>query len=536
MSADGRTAPGKRTLNGPASAPRRAGLVAVASVLLMGAVWLALFGLGGPQRLRSVFAIEKASGTPTDTTTPTPVTPTATPQPGSIQIISPASHRGPAGMHVTISGTNFPGGQVAVFASTSPSCTDQPAVLGNVNASGNGFSNAVVDWPASLAPGQYYICAQGVVNAPGFTDMSSAAAAITLSTTKITSGQPVTITGSNFYGVPAVDFSLQAGGVITQLPTLVGNPDANGSFTLQFTPTAAMAGNQTLVASSPAENGAPRPPIQVKVTILIQSATTQTVVAPTTSATTGTSTTSSGHSNSSLIVVIIVGIVLVVLAILGLVAFLLLRGRGGPGGPGGGYPQGPGYGEPGAPYGAPYGQSSPGMYAGTGAFPRPGAMDLPETYAGPAIGGVSQWDDTTDIPGDDWQPRPMSGNRRDMDESLYGVYPEGGDPYGGPRMNSGPGYPPPDPWADDGIGRGPGQRGGHGGAGGTGAGPRTTAGGQTRAGYPSNVRPNPYGGSGRDIGRTGAARPDDGWGDNGGWDDDPPGPGATRPGGGARGW
>ena len=536
MSADGRTTPGKRTLSGPESGPRRGALAAAASALLLSAVWLALFGLGGPQHLRSVFAIPavEPGASATNSPTDTPVVPTATPQPGSIQIVSPASHRGPAGMHVTISGNNFPNGQVPVFASTSPSCSDQPAVLGSVSANGNGFSNAVVDWPASLAPGQYYICAQGVMNAPGFTDMSQTPPGIVLTPTTALAGQPVTITGSNFYGVPAVDFSLQTGGVITQLPTLVGNPDANGSFTLQFTPTAAMAGNQTLVASSPAENGAPTSPIQVKVTLLIQSAATQTVVAPTTSPT-GPTPNSSGHSNSSLIVVIIVGIVLVVLAILGLVAFLLLRGRGGPGGPGGGYPQGPGYGEPGSPYGAPYGQSSPGMYAGSGAFPRPGAMDLPETYAGPAIGGVSQWDDTTDIPRDDWQPRPMSGNRRDMDDSLYGVYPEGGEPYPGPRANSGPGYPPPDPWANDDNSRGFGPRDGYGGSG---AGPRATyGGGQTRTGRPSGAQPSPYGGSGRDTGRTGAARQDDGWGNDGGWDDDPRGgPGATRPGGGAPGW
>lgn len=521
MSAVGRTAPGERIPSAPTG--RRGAVAVAASLLLLSAVWLALFGLGGPRHLTSVFAIPQGSETPTATATSTPITPTATPQPGSIQIISPASHRGPAGMRVTLSGTGFPAGQVAIFASTSPSCSDQPAVLGNVSASGNGFSNAVVEWPASLAPGQYYICAQGVVNAPGFVDLSSTPAGITLSPSTVTSGQPVTITGSNFFGVSTVTFSLQSGGVINQLPTLVGNPDANGTFTLQFTPTAAMAGNQTLVASSPPENGATTPPIQVKVTLLIQSAATQTVVAPTTSPG-GSTSTPSGHSNSSLIVVIIVGIVLVVLAILGLVAFLLLRGRGGPGG---GYPpQGPGYGEPVAPYGAPYGQSSPGMYPGTGAFSRPGAMDLPETYAGPAIGGVSQWDETTDGPGADWQPRPMSGNRRDMDENLYGVYPEGGDPYGGPGMSSGPAYPPPDPWADDdGYGRGTGTRSGFGG-------------GQTRTGHPSSVRPGPYGGSTRDTGRPGAARPDDGWGDDGGWDVDPRGgPGATRPGGGGtRGW
>ena len=523
MSADGSAANGRQGL-GVVPPRRRRALLSAALALLLSALWLTLFAAGAPHGVKTAFAFPAAdptpTDTPTDTPTSTPVTPTATPQPGSIQIVSPTSRRGPAGMHLTISGANFPDGHIAVFASTNPSCSDQPAVLGSISVAGGSFSNAVVDWPASLPAGQYYVCAQGVVNPPGFLDLSSNPASISLSATTVSAGQMVTITGANFYGVPAVDFSLQAGGVITQLPTLIGNPDANGSFTLQFTPTAAMVGNQTLVASSPAENGAPTAPLSVKVSLLIQSTTTQTVVGvPTTPG--GPSATPSNHSNSTVIVIVIVGVVLVILAILGLVAFLILRGRGGPGG---GYPAGPGYGEPVSPYGAPYGQSSPGMYPGTGAFARPGAMDLPETYAGPAIGGVSQWDDTGDAPDAGWQPRPMSGNRRDMDDSLYGVYPEATDPYGGRGAKSGPGFPPPDPWGDDGYGRGQSTRN-----------PSYGGGGQPRTGYPSAVRPNPHGGPGRDAGRTGGGRQDDGWGD-GGWDDDPPGPGATRPGGDTRGW
>ncbi|HEV2404623.1 MAG TPA: hypothetical protein VGR88_04180, partial [Ktedonobacterales bacterium] len=462
MSAGGRTTRGRRTL-GIAARQRGRFALAVASVaLLLCAVWLALFGLSGPLHTNTVFALPAVSSPPTDTPTNTPTaTATATAQPGSIQIVSPSSARGPAGMHVTISGTGFSSGQVAVFASTNQSCSDQPAVLSNVTASNNGFSNAVVDWPASLPAGQYFICAQGVTNPPMFTDMSSNPATIALSsattttTTTITVGQTLTITGANFYGVPQVGFSLQNGGVITQLPTLVGNPDANGGFSLQFTPTAAMTGNQTLVASSPAENGAPTSPITVRVSLVIQAGATQTVaVVPTTPS--GPTNTSANHSNSSVIIIVIVAVVLIVLAILGIVAFLLLRGRGGPGSgyPGApGYPGDPGYGETNPRYGAPYGQSSPGMYGGTSGFARPGSMDLPETYAGPAIGGVSQWDEGSDAPDPGWQPRPMSGNRRDdMDDSLYGVYPEATNPYGGRPANSGPGYPPPDPWGDDGYG------------------------------------------------------------------------------------
>jgi hypothetical protein len=115
----------------------------------------------------------------------------------------------------------------------------------------------------------------------------------------------------------------------------------------------------------------------------------------------------------------------------------------------------------------------------------------------------------------------MTGNRReDMDDSLYGVYPEATNPYGGRQANSGPGYPPPDPWADDGYGGARDPR-------------NTYGGGQTRPGQPSSVRPNPYGGAGRDTGRGGAARPGGGWDDDGGWDDEGP----ARPGSGdTRGW
>jgi len=161
-------------------------------------------------------------------------------------------------------------------------------------------------------------------------------------------------------------------------------------------------------------------------------------------------------------VVLIVAAILAVLLIVGLVAFLMLRGRGA-GGSAMGYPgavSGPGgYGGYGAsgPMGR-YGAGQTGYTTGRIGVPETGTFDT-----GPKVGAVAQWEEDP-RPGPDWQPRPMSGNRRSYDETpvppYANDYPTTASSYWDdqPGQASRPDYnqpetsAPPDPWAEQPIG------------------------------------------------------------------------------------
>lgn len=403
----------------------------------------------------------------------------------SLTLVSPSSGQGPVGASVTVSGSGWTGGSVAIGAAQAQancaSNSSWTATFKTVTASGGSFTDTF-RWPSSLSSGTYYLCAAptaggataGGVAGQTYTVKASSPPALTLSSSNIQVGQTVTITGSNFVGVSTVNLSIgNTNTGVTPIQTV--NPDGNGSFAVQYQPNGVVTGNLTIYASSPPDPGAPQPADSATASLLVLAAPTATATpspspspapsptsAPTATAATLTTTTKNDTSNGGgLIALLIVGIVLSLLVIVGAAVFLLLRRRGGPGqaypvSPGGGYSgTGPvtGYGQSVTGYGP----APTGRYSTSGTYGRSGIHDGPEPYNGPQIGSVAQWDEPDPQPGADWQPRPMSGSRARFDDPSYPGYPTTDNPPGGypgsgqmgePVPAPVPGhYGPPDPWA-----------------------------------------------------------------------------------------
>lgn len=412
----------------------------------------------------------------------------------TLTLVSPSSGQGPVGAHLTVSGSGWTGGSVAVgAASSATNCVSGQTwttTFATFTPSSGSFSG-VVNWPSSLSSGTYALCAAaaesgvpaaagGVAASQTYTVKASSPPALTLSDYTVQVGRTVTINGSNFVGVASVNLSYGNQSVgMTPIQTV--NPDGNGNFAVQFTPSGTgVTGNVTIAAASSPDPGAQQPALSTTASLVIAAAPTATPSpspspspTPTAQATSTsaalaappTKTDTSG--GNGLIIFLIVGIVLSLLVILGAVAFLLLRRRGGPdtgypggpGGPGGGY-SGTG---PVTSYGQSatgYGPAPTGRYSTSGTYGRSGMLDVPEPYTGPQIGGVAQWEEPDPLPDPGWQPRPMSGSRARFDDPSYPQYPATGYPTEGyPGGQPGPGVPapvpdyqggyngPPDPWA-----------------------------------------------------------------------------------------
>lgn len=430
-----------------------------------------------------------ATNTPTATATGT-ATATATTAPASLSLLSPTSARGPVGANITIAGSGFAGSNATVFASQHAACDNQVGVLGNAPVSSGGSISAYTFiWPTSLPIGLYYICASGVAGGPAYNVISNSPPAISLSTTNVRVGDELTISGSGFF-TPGISLTLQQGPQ-THLLGPIGPAD-DGHFSYTYQVDATFTNDVTVVAASNPENGAPP---ALKATAFLRIAPVPTVTATGTAASDVTPSVVVSPASppkdtgppTGLIVFLIVGIVLALLAILGAVAYVVMRGRNG---------QQPGFaGVPGEPGGfGPGGQpgQATGRYGAVGPFGARDPFGQPGGFSDPAIGGVAQWGDDEPRPGADWQPRPMSGSRRDFDDPEDSGYSGG----------SGAPDAPLEPWAD---------------APGTPADPwGATSGG----GYTQPRRPGGEGG-----GTTNPTGPwDDQWGT--------PGPGSTRPSGG----
>ena len=423
----------------------------------------------------------------------------------SLTLVSPTSGQGPVGAHVTVSGNNWSTSSVSIGAAQSASaCASSSSwqtTFGTQQVSGSSFTYTFI-WPSSLSSGQYYLCAidasgsssatpttqAGISADQPFSVRSGSPPALSLSTAFAQAGRPVTITGTNFFGAPSgasVSVLLLSNGNATTIGQ--ASPGGDGKFTLQYTPSPSTQGNVTIQAQSASEGGAP-PALQASVSLSIApppspTATTQATATPTntvapvvTPTTTGATPGDQNSGNTGLIILLVVAIGLVLLGLLGLVAFLLLRRRsdGGPDSAYGYDPQNPqGYGG--------YGQGdSRHMQGVTGRYPQqPGFFGPNDEYGDqgpyptPPPGRVSQWDAPPAEPGPDWQPRPMTGNRRGSDNPApYGPdaptrtepaqepYPPQGDPWEQGETANWDG--PPDPWASppgqgrSGPGSGPG--------------------------------------------------------------------------------
>lgn len=440
-----------------------------------------------------VFALAlllQATQTPADAPWAAPVAHAAgNADPGAtLTLVSPSSGQGPVGAHLTVSGSGWTSGSVAVGAAQSAAnCATGPTWMTTFKVetpSGGSFSDSFI-WPSSLSSGVYYLCAApanaGAPTAAGgvagqtYTVKASSPPALILSTSSVQVGQPVTINGSNFVGVSSVNLSYgNTGAGMTPIQTV--SPDGNGNFAVQFQPNGTVTGNVTIAAASSPDQGAQQPALSTTASLLVTAAPTATPTpspspspspspepTSTTAIVASPPTTHTDTGGNGLIVLLIVGIVLSLLVILGAVAFLLLRRRGGPGE---GYPGGPG--GPGGGYSGTgpvtsYGQSATGYgpaptgrYSTTGTYGRSGMFDVPEPYNGPQVGGVAQWEEPDPLPDSDWQPRPMSGSRARFDDPSYPPYPTTGYPQegysggqsGAPVPAPVPDYSgPPDPWA-----------------------------------------------------------------------------------------
>ncbi len=416
----------------------------------------------------------KAAQNPAPSTTPTD-TPTTQPQPQVpvIKIVSPSSHEGPVGAHVSISGYNFSGSTATIYASSQADCSSAQGTLATPALSNGSFGTTTFIWPSNLSSGTWYICADHLTSgAPAYGVLGSGPPTLSLSAATASVGDTITLTGSNFVGYSSgTSISItESSESSSQAPlTLTGATlGPNGSFSVSETLSKSFVGNNvTITAYSPAEAGAP-PALQASASLTVQDLTpTATVIVTPTTVTTGGASLPDPNPNkqssgTGLIVLLIVGIVLALLVILGVVAYLVLRGRnGGEPGSSGEYGGGGGAGGFGGASG--YGQGATGRYSQVNQFGRSGVFDTPNAYtephAGPAVGGVSQWDEPAvggvsqwdepeTTPGPDWQPRPMTGYGQagsDTQVDAFGQYPN--YPVGAPQQPARQGtYPPVDPW------------------------------------------------------------------------------------------
>ena len=503
-------------------------LVIAATLALLASVLLLLADAAGavpasllphtPLHARSAHAMAITASAATDTPTPT-----ATPQPQVpvISLVSPSAGSGPVGAHISIKGHSFSGTTATIYAATQPDCGGSQATLTTPSLSNGAFGTTSFIWPTNLSNGTYYICANNLTSgAPSYQVLGSGPPTLSLSASTASTGDTVTVTGSNFVGSPGgttINITESSGGTPLTLNGATLGPD--GSFSITETLSKTIVGNNvTINAYSPPEGGA-QPVLQASASLSVQSLTPSPTVevTPTQSAIGGP--TSPGTSATPraggtwLVVLLIVGIVLALLVILGVVAYLVLRGRnGGERGVGGDFPGGGGAGG--------YGQGATGRYSQVGQYGRSGIFDTPnaytEPYAGPPVGGVSQWDEQDATPGPDWQPRPMTGygqSDADTQVSNFNQYPD--YPAGASQQPVRQGtHPPVDPWD-------------------TPSNQASLPGRTPSAAYPPNPNAGGITGRTRATGPTGAAPPPrpqpGGWGD-GATDDGWGGSGATRPG------
>ena len=447
---------------------------------------LAAFSLGTPAAADGHALLSpRGNITPASTATPTP-TATATPSAGTISLVSPSYGSGPAGAHVTVSGTGFSGTSVTLKAASHADCTSSQATLARAALSSGAFSNNTFIWPSSLPNGTYYICAAGTTSGPAYQQLATSAPAISLSAPSVAQEGQLVISGSNFVGLSAgssIQLTAQQGTAQTTLqPAVI---DANGQFTQPWTVDFSLTGTVVIAAQSAPEGSAP-PVLQATASVTIlppATATASATVSPTATAGAGgiggTTTGNNGSNGGGAGLVLLLVLLLVALLVGGgAAAFVLLR-RGGTGGNQGSYSPSAGTYPRYSPYGSPpqagwdatagrlsgvgptgqYGQyGAPGMGTGMGT----GAYGAPGGYSGSGAGAVSQWDEPTEEFGDEpspsWQPRPMTG---------YGNYQGDYDLPSGPPPGANP-YAPADPWGDRGGGYGNyGSQGGNGGGYGT---------------------------------------------------------------------
>ncbi|MBF6589003.1 MAG: hypothetical protein IVW57_00550 [Ktedonobacterales bacterium] len=155
--------------------------------------------------------------------------------------VDPAS--GPVGAQVTVKGSSFTPGDAIQIGYATGSCANGVTIISGATgtATSGGTVSIIIVWPSS-GTGNYIICAKDTTNghtypsANHFQVTSATAPAIAISS-PVRSGQPVTVTGSNFLvpggGTVEIRYGPGSGnGCATTAGTATLNAD--GSFTFTF--------------------------------------------------------------------------------------------------------------------------------------------------------------------------------------------------------------------------------------------------------------------------------------------------------------
>lgn len=394
---------------------------------------------------------------PTATISPTapPTTPVVQPQ---FALVSPSSAQGPAGAHITLSGSSWTHSSVTIGAAqASANCgtaSSWSTTFGTVQPSSGGAFSFTFVWPVALGntSAPYAICAtsDAGVASTSYHVLVDAPPILSFSGPTVQVGAAVTVSGSNFYAGQVALTVATANGGSRPLATIA--PNSDGTFSYPYVAAAGDVGTVDIVAQTPSESGA-APALQASAAVIVQATPSPTATAtatpdptPTaTAAATATATSTGGHPaplGNGLLILLAIGLLLALLLVIGAIIFLVLRRGGGDDTPGG----------PGSPPSTPGGYGTYNDFGASGQFHRSGVQRMDEETVRTPVGRVSQWDAPTAGPGPEWSPRPMSGIRTWSHGAAAGA----GGPAGPQPPNDFPGAPDyptepsaqrtPDPW------------------------------------------------------------------------------------------
>ncbi len=261
--------------------------------------------------------------------------------------ITVAPDNGPAGTHVTVTGSNFPGNANVTVGYGSGGCASGVTTISGATGTttdGGGNLNASFSWPSTPA-GVYTVCVTvGGTTYPSdntFTATTPNSPSITV-TTPVAAGGQVTVTGSNFLlnGSQTAEVRFGAQGSNGCDKAAGTAPITNGSFTVTFNaPFVTQTTQYTVTAVTPEGSCGGTPVLSAQATLTVNAAATATsTVAPTATPGSGTSTTNPGSvgltwpptwppSGAWSVVYCLVGLLLLLLLLLMLLLFARNRRR-----------------------------------------------------------------------------------------------------------------------------------------------------------------------------------------------------------------
>jgi hypothetical protein len=128
--------------------------------------------------------------------------------PPTITIVDPNPPQGTGGTQLTVTGSGFTPGPMALNADSRQDCSVLAVQVATANVDNSGNFNTTFTWPKGLPPATYYICATGVTQGQPFTQIAPPS----LTLVNPTNGQGpvgthVTLSGTGFQGTQATIFA-----------------------------------------------------------------------------------------------------------------------------------------------------------------------------------------------------------------------------------------------------------------------------------------------------------------------------------------